>query len=186
MDTMVYRIIYSARKTMSISVTADGEIVVRAPRGIRNDRIRQFLEEKREWIRKQQTRAIQIRNEMETIGSFSEEDIRKIRENAQKRIPLMTGKRAAEIGVKYGKITIRCQKTRWGSCSSKRNLSFNCLLLLCPDWVADYVIVHELCHLKEMNHSTRFWTSVEKYCPGYRNAKDWLKTYGYKILLRIR
>jgi predicted metal-dependent hydrolase len=70
---------------------------------------------------------------------------------------------------------VRKYKARWGSCNNRGELSFNCLLKMLPLWVVDYVIVHELCHLKHMNHSTRFWQLVEQYNPQFRLAKAWLK-----------
>ena len=85
------------------------------------------------------------------------------------------------MGVDYGRITIRNQKTRWGSCSAKGNLNFNCLLMLMPTEVIDYVVVHELCHLKEMNHSNAFWREVKQVLPDYRKQVKWLKDEGYKF-----
>ncbi len=70
---------------------------------------------------------------------------------------------------------VRKYKARWGSCNSRGELSFNYLLKMLPPWVVDYVIVHELCHLKHMNHSTNFWQLVEKHCPEFYLAKQWLK-----------
>lgn len=93
---------------------------------------------------------------------------------------------AEKIGVDYGRITIRCQKTRWGSCSSSGNLSFNCLLMLVPESVRDYVIVHELCHRKEMNHSARFWREVAEVCPDYQASRAWLRKNGGALIARTR
>ena len=89
---------------------------------------------------------------------------------------------APRIGVSYGRISIRHQKTKWGSCSSKGNLNFNCLLMLAPEEVRDYVVVHELCHRKQMNHSEVFWAEVERALPNYRDARKWLKTHGRELM----
>ena len=91
---------------------------------------------------------------------------------------------ARQVGVDYGRITIRNKKTHWGSCSSKGNLNFNCLLMLAPAEILDYVVVHGLCHRKEMNHSKAFWAEVEKVLPDYRESVQWLKEKGSLIMRR--
>lgn len=82
------------------------------------------------------------------------------------------------VGVVPNRVTIREQKTRWGSCSSKSNINLNWKLIMAPLEVLDYVVVHELCHLKFMNHSKEFWNIVEFYAPQYKKCKDWLKYNG--------
>ena len=89
------------------------------------------------------------------------------------------------MGVTYGKITIRNQKTRWGSCSKTGNLNFNCLLMLAPPQVLDAVVVHELAHRKEMNHSPRFYREIEKVYPEYEKWNRWLKENGAILLKRM-
>lgn len=85
---------------------------------------------------------------------------------------------ANTMGVRVGRITLRDQKTRWGSCSSLGNLNFNWRLIMAPKEVIDYVVVHEMCHLKQMNHSKLFWNEVKKYCPDYSIYRKWLKDNG--------
>jgi predicted metal-dependent hydrolase len=82
-----------------------------------------------------------------------------------------------QMGIDYRRIGIRGQKTRWGSCSRKKNLSFNWKLIMAPEPVVEYVVIHELLHLKEMNHSRKFWELVARYCPGWREHKKWLKQH---------
>ena len=97
------------------------------------------------------------RKELKTIEKLSMTEIHKLADLALKVISVKVKHYAGLMNVQYGRITIRNQKTRWGSCSSKGNLNFNCLLMLAPDEVVDYVVIHELCHLIEMNHSKAFW-----------------------------
>jgi len=99
------------------------------------------------------------------------------RMQAAKLIKERTDKLSALLGVSYNRIIIRGQKTRWGSCSRKGNLSFNWKLLMTPEPVIDYVIIHELAHLKEMNHAKRFWTIVAEYCPQWRKHRKWLRGF---------
>ena len=89
------------------------------------------------------------------------------------------------VGVSIHRVTIRCQRTRWGSCSAKGNINLNCLLMICPEEVRDYVVVHELCHRREMNHSPRFWAEVERVMPDYRRHRRWLKEEGSALMGRL-
>ena len=88
------------------------------------------------------------------------------------------------MGVSYGAVTIRSQKTKWGSCSAKGNLNFNCLLMLTPPEIIDSVVVHELCHRKEMNHSERFYRELFRVFPAYSECRNWLKENGGGIMRR--
>ena len=109
-------------------------------------------------------------------------EILELTSKAKEELPAIVKKYADLMGVTYNRITIRHQKTRWGSCTKTGNLSFNCLIMKMPETVRDYVIVHELAHRKELNHSTKFWTIVAEYCPWYKEAKQWLKENGNRLL----
>ena len=110
--------------------------------------------------------------------SLSEEEIKQLTELAKQVIPQRVAFFVRQMDVTYGRITIRNQKTRWGSCSQAGNLNFNCRLMTMPPEVLDYVVVHELCHRKQMNHSRTFWEEVEKVLPDYRVTRQWLKQNG--------
>ena len=125
------------------------------------------------------------RKELKTIEKLSMTEIHKLADLALKVISVKVKHYAGLMNVQYGRITIRNQKTRWGSCSSKGNLNFNCLLMLAPDEVVDYVVIHELCHLIEMNHSKAFWKQVEQMMPDYKKHRKWLKDHGNEIMERM-
>ena len=84
-------------------------------------------------------------------------------------------------GYRYGRVSVKSQKSRWGSCSRLGNLNFNWRLLLAPLAVLDYVVIHELCHLKEMNHGARFWQLVARACPDYAAQRRWLRQHGREL-----
>ena len=104
--------------------------------------------------------------------------------NHRKNLGMTQEEAAEKIGVSYGTVTIRCQKTRWGSCSAKGNLNFNRLLADMPAWILDSVVAHELCHRKFMNHSRRFYSELKKAYPDYARRQKWLKENGSLYLQR--
>lgn len=118
-------------------------------------------------------------------GALTREDIHILAKEALRVIPERVAYYAPKVGVTYRRITIRNQRSRWGSCSGKKNLNFNCLLMLAPPEVLDSVVVHELCHLLEMNHSKKFYEQVLRVYPDYYRDHEWLKTHGEKLLRRM-
>lgn len=175
-----YDIIRSCRKTIAIQIQRDGRVIVRCPNRMSEREIGLFVQSKSNWICKH-------------ISKFKEKDAEKLNTEEiaflRKQTAELVHKRveyfAAIIGVSYNRVSVRVQRSRWGSCSSKKNLNFNCLLALVPADVLDYVVVHELCHLKQMNHSARFWSEVRKVLPDYELSKRWLREHGGLLLSRI-
>ena len=178
-----FEIIRSKRRTIAIEIQKDLRIVVRAPLGMQDAEIQRFVIEKQHWIEKHLQIASMRRAEKEPL--LTAEEIHVLTTAALQDIPQRVAKFAPIVGVTVGRITIRHQKSRWGSCSAKGNLNFNCLLMLCPEEVRDYVVVHELCHRKELNHSPAFWAQVESVLPEYRVQSCWLKETGRKIIGRL-
>ncbi len=107
------------------------------------------------------------------------------RMQAGKFIREKVDKVSADLGLRYNRLIIRGQKTRWGSCSQKGNLSFNWKLMMVPESVIDYVIIHEIAHLKEMNHTKNFWQLVAQHCPGWRQHKKWLRDHAAELAAKL-
>lgn len=181
---MEVTVIRSKRKTFSIQIKSDLSVTMRVPLSTSSDEIDRILKEKEHWIRTHRKIMQKRMAEVEESGvkRLSEDEIRELAEQARRYIPKRVAYFAERMGVDYGRIAIRNQKTRWGSCSAKGNLNFNCVLMLMPPEVIDYVVVHELCHRKEMNHQEAFWKEVEKVLPYYRTQIQWLKKEGWKLL----
>ena len=180
---MNYELIHTSRKAIAIQIKGDSRIIVRAPLRMAAKDIQRFVDSKAAWIEKHL--AIIQQRQQPVASAFTLEHLHQLAETAKSDLPQRVARFAALIGITYGRITIRAQKSRWGSCSGKGNLNFNCLLMLCPEDVRDYVVVHELCHRKELNHSPRFWAEVEKVLPGYKVQRKWLKDNGGAIIIRL-
>ena len=180
-------VIKSSRRTMSMEVRPDGSILVRAPFRASAEEIGNFVCSHKSWVEKQRIRIRKRADEIRLADQnpLSPEDIRLLADQALRELPPRIAAYAGQMGVTYGRVTIRNQKTRWGSCSSKGNLNFNCLLMLTPRDVQDYVIVHELSHRKEMNHSPKFWAVVEEVLPDYKKRRNWLRENGSAIIRRM-
>ena len=179
MEDIPYKVIRSARRTMAIQILPDGQVLLRCPYGITDGQIRQFADSKADWIRKH------LPDSAQRPAAFSAQQLRELTTQASQVIPQRVAVLAPLVGVTYGRVTIRHQHTRWGSCSTKGNLNFNCLLMLAPPQVLDYVVVHELCHRKEMNHSPRFWAEVERVFPEYKACRKWLRENGQALIARL-
>ena len=173
-----YQILRSSRRTVSIQITPKGEVVVRCPRKMPEREVIVFLERKRAWLEKHLGRRA-------PVEPLTSEQVRELAVQAKSDLAARVAAFAPLVGVSYERITIRAQRTRWGSCSGKGNLNFNCLLMLVAEQVRDYVVVHELCLRKEMNHSARFWALVEKILPNYALARKWLKDHGDSLIARL-
>ena len=176
---MIYTLIRSRRKTVAIQITPAGEVLLRCPLRMSKKDAEAFLESKRGWIESHLARIPRPEPKL------TAEELKSLARQASADLPPRVEAAAKSMGISYGRITIRSQHTRWGSCSAQGNLNFNCLLMLCPEDVRDYVVIHELCHRKEMNHSSAFWAEVEKFCPNFRSHRQWLKQNGAALIGRL-
>ena len=179
-----YKVIRSNRKTLALQIR-DGSVIVRAPYLMSDPDIQKFVLKNADWVRKSLKKENDRKEQLKEVEPLSMDDIQKLADNALKVIPERVVYYAPKVGVTYGRITIRNQKTRWGSCSSKGNLNFNCLLMLTPPEVIDSVVVHELCHRKEMNHSKKFYDEVLRVYPEYNKWDKWLKDNGGVLMTRM-
>lgn len=189
--TLPCQIHFSNRKSLGIQIKEDASIHVRAPYYARKRDVEAFVMDKKDWIykhftditvkiteRKTQLPGGELTPAMKKQISLLEKRFRKA---AKDYIPRRCAELQKLTGGYYTKITIRNQKTRWGSCSQTGTLSFNYRLMMAEPAVIDYVIIHELCHLTHMNHSKAFWDKVEGIMPDYKIHKNWLKEHGSEL-----
>ena len=163
---------------LRLSVAVGGVLTVTAPRAMRQSRIEEFIRRKSEWV-------------LEKIRYFSQFPPRQVQGRQYRRRHFAEHKTKALTFVqerlehfnrlyefRWNKVAIRNQKSRWGSCSRKGNLNFNYKIALLPPHLADYIIVHELCHLRELNHSQKFWALVAHTLPNHRQLRKELRKVG--------
>lgn len=156
-----------------LRVDEDGRVRVTIPRGGSRREADAFAVRNRAWIDQQRAR----------VSSALPEGVNRdaLRRRAARELPPLLDARATELGLTVARVTIRNQRARWGSCGRDGHITLNWRLVLMPDWVRDYVIVHELMHLRRMDHSPAYWRLVAAECPDYRRARDWLRSNGASL-----
>lgn len=180
-----YEIHYSYRRSISVQITKDCIVRVKAPYGVSKEKVLSFLQEKRSWISKHMEKQEELVRQVLKLGKYTKQEIADARGKAKIIIPERVNYYAKIGNFSYNRIFIKLQKTRWGSCSVDKNLNFNCLLVLMPPEVLDSVVVHELCHLHHMNHSREFYKEIYKIFPDYDKWDKWLKDNGGVFLRRV-
>ena len=175
-------IVRSSRRTVGIYLRIDGTVEARAPRRMSVRDVRRFLAEHMDWIEKH-TAKLRALPPAELLTDAELDDLRK---RAKPLFAARAAHFAPLVGVEYGSVSVRCQRTRWGSCGSNGSLSFNLLLLLAPPEVLDSVVVHELCHRLHMNHSSAFYADVRRVLPDYDRCAAWLRANGPALQRRVR
>jgi predicted metal-dependent hydrolase len=162
-------------KRYVVRVNIDGSVRVTIPRwGSKRDAAA-FAESQGAWIAKQRERA--ARERARPRPAVPSDIAAAARCRAHRELPLRLRELAERFGCLVSRISIRNQRSRWGSCSRAGHICLNWRLMLTPDWVRDYVLIHELMHLKRMDHSPKFWKLVEAACPEWREARQWLRKY---------
>lgn len=170
---MKFCLVRSKRRTLALQVKPDGSLVVRAPHAARVSAIDEFVRKNGDWIRKT-SQAVCERAKLRPPKLLPHIE-RGYKEKAFSIFHERCRLYSVRIGVSYKNLALSNAKGRWGSCSAMGRLRLNWRLVMAPLEVIDYVIVHELAHLKELNHSQRFWAVVETALPSYRREKKWLK-----------
>ncbi len=173
MDAVRYTLIRSKRKTMVLQVTKELAVVVRAPRYTPKAEIDRFAAAHADWIAKQMARYAERARAYPEPG---EEEWQRLIERARAYIPARVAVFAKEMGVTPNAVKITRAKTRFGSCSAKNSLCFSCLLMRYPQEAVDYVVVHELAHITQKNHSKAFYALIEAVLPDYRLHRALLKS----------
>ena len=169
---MEYRIVYSDRRTLCVQITRDCEVVVRAPRRASQKRIDAFVLAHTEWIQKKLDAQ---RARGQKYPALIEDELVALTERAREILPQRVEHFSAIMGVFPAHISINRAKTRYGSCSDKGRINFSCYLMRFDDEAIDYVVVHELAHLKHLNHSKEFWAFVESILPDYKRRRELLR-----------
>lgn len=182
---LTYIIQKSRRRSISVSVIEDNKVLVKAPYFTPEHTIKDFLISKKDWLTKQIEKQNNEKEKAISLGLISEDELKKIKKTAKKVIPEKVEYWSNKIGVTYGRISIRLQTSRWGSCAQNGNLNFNCLLVIMPEEILDSVIVHELCHRKYMNHSKDFYSEIDRVFTDYKKCNKWLKEHGGIYMKRI-
>ena len=179
-----YEVVRSKRRTVGIQIK-NGRVTVRAPLRAPTREIERIVEKHLPWIEKRLAADAESREKKSAAVKLTDAEMSVLAEKARAFFPETARRYALLWGVEFNRVTLRFQHTRWGSCSAKKNLNFNCLLMLAPTEVAEAIAAHEVCHLRHMNHSPEFYADLLSVMPDYRERERWLKAHGDELLARL-
>lgn len=167
--------ISSRAKYLRLTIKPDGQVTITKPRWLSQRQVDRFWRAKQAWVR---SRLSKIKSRPQgLLSKYNRSHYLKNKDTAKQFIIERLSYFNEFYNFEFGRISIRNQKTRWGSCSKDKNLNFSYKLLFLPRKLADYIVVHELCHLKELNHSKNFWQLVERTIPDYNQTRKKLRQY---------
>jgi predicted metal-dependent hydrolase len=166
----VYFVRHRRARRYLLRVDPDGRVRVTIPRGGSKREADAFVQRHTDWVARQRARL--------TPSALGADERRALRERARTELPARLLELAALHGMTVTGVSIRNQRTRWGSCGRDGNISLNWRLVLMPPAVRDYVLIHELMHLRRLDHSPAYWKLVAAACPEYRDARQWLRLNG--------
>ncbi|MEL7654795.1 MAG: SprT family zinc-dependent metalloprotease [Bacillota bacterium] len=182
--TLEYEIIRTRRKTLALYVRQDGRIEVRAPLKASKDYIDGFVIKKQDWIKSTQDKLFARYSAKKVIQLTRQEEAR-YKKQAKALFQQKCQSFAEQMGLSHKSVKVNGAKTRWGSCNRKGDINFTYRLIFAPEELIDYVVVHELAHTKEMNHSADFWTIVEQTMPDYKVRRKKLREFQHEVELII-
>ena len=165
---------YRRAKRYVLRVREDGTIRVTIPRGGSRREAQAFAERERDWIASELKRVADKQAAVVDEGAVSEQSV--LRKRAKRELPVRLTELASRLGLTVSRISVKNQRLRWGSCSRAGHICLNWRLVQMPPWVRDYVLIHELMHLKRLDHSPAFWNLVATACPNYKEARTWLRS----------
>jgi hypothetical protein len=169
----IYFVRHRRARRYLLRVEHDGRVRVTIPRGGSRREADAFLQRHVDWVHRQRAALSRVQ--------YSVEDRRRLRAQAAEQLPARLLELANVHGLQVSRVSVRNQRTRWGSCGRDGHICLNWRLVAMPDWVRDYVIVHELMHLKRLDHSPGYWRLVAAACPRFREARQWLRTHGPEL-----
>lgn len=179
-SNLIHKIIRSQRRTIALQIGRDALLIVRAPLKASDQAIAEFVNQKRQWIIKNQT-MIRERNLLKPKWEISDKVRRHLKKKAKALFVERTKYHALRLGIEYETVKITSGMGNWGSCRGPGRLIFNWRLIMAPQQIIDYVIIHELIHVIHRNHSQRYWNKVAEVYPDYLFCKKWLKQNGHLL-----
>jgi predicted metal-dependent hydrolase len=183
MQDLEYKLVRSRRRTLALEIKKDGGLLVRSPLKFSTESVHRFIEQKKSWIERKQKEAIEKNRLRLLVPKLSDDLVEYHKKLAEQKISERLGHYASRLGISYRRYRISSARSRWGSCARSGRLSFSWRLAMAPAPVLDYVIIHELIHILEHNHSGRFWEKVKQICPEYKRCKQWLKENDHLLVI---